>query len=94
MRFARVLEDGKALAFRTAADVVYAGAVAMSYAEAVRYRIRNRVRAVLAETKDRPCVLCGAPMARTEDWGTIEWRRCSRCGQSVTGTPWSALVEG
>lgn len=74
---------------------VFGAFLLASYAQAVRNRTLMRVDALLAGPERRPCVLCGAPMERTEDWGPIEWRRCSSrsCGRSVTGTPWSALVR-
>jgi hypothetical protein len=80
---------------RSLLEATLLGVVALaSYVQAARNRTLARVDSLLAGPETRPCVLCGAPMERTEDWGAVEWRRCSSkaCGRSVTGTPWSALV--
>ena len=74
--------------------VVTAAAILWAFVDATRRRAIYGADALLAGKETRPCVLCDGPMERTEGGSWIEWRKCSRCGKSVTGTPWSALVEG
>ena len=72
--------------------LLYGTVFLVSHLEAALNRSAVVLDRISAAPDKRPCVICGGQMQDDRSDSVVQWRRCAGCGQSVTGTPWSALA--